>query len=197
MNLPNKLTLVRVLLVPVLICIYLFPYDSVGIIVPTLSVGSMKIGGVKFVLFIIFMIASLTDALDGMIARKYNLITTFGKFADPIADKLLVNSILLLLAGDGTIPVLVCIIMVGRDIIVDAIRLMAAGSSRVIAAGFLGKLKTVCQMIAIGLLLLDNFPFEMIGIPMATIMIWVATFVSMYSGYDYFMKNKDILMETM
>ncbi|WP_249030241.1 CDP-diacylglycerol--glycerol-3-phosphate 3-phosphatidyltransferase [Tannockella kyphosi] len=197
MNTPNKLTLLRIAFVPFIILIYLFPYSSFGIIVPNVVVGTVSLNMIKLIVFVLFVMASFTDFLDGHIARKYHLITTFGKFADPIADKLLVNTILLLLASDQTIPIIICIIMIARDIVVDAIRLVASGQNRVLAASNLGKLKTVCQMIAIGLLLLDNFPFVFLNIEMDLIMIWVATFVSFYSGFDYFMKNKDILMETM
>lgn len=146
---------------------------------------------------ILFCVASYTDLLDGKIARKNHLVTTFGKFMDPIADKLLVNSLLILLAYERQVPILCVILMTSRDLVVDAIRLMAAQSQRVIAAGPLGKLKTVCQMISIPLVMIDNFPFGFLPFDIGTVMIVIATIVSLVSGYDYFIKNKDMVFESM
>ncbi len=136
MNLPNKLTITRIILVPVLILIYMFPYATFGINVPMYHILNADISLVNIVIFIIFAVASLTDYFDGQIARKSKLITTFGKFADPIADKLLINTIFLLLASDGTISIIIPIIMISRDTIVDAIRLVAANKQVVITAKY-------------------------------------------------------------
>lgn len=193
MNLPNKLTLFRMALVPLIILVMigdLFCQTQLKIL------GSQVLLD-YFICAILFCIASYTDYLDGQIARKNHLITTFGKFMDPIADKLLVNSVLILLAYDNKIPVLCVILMTGRDLIVDAIRLMAAQNQKVIAAGPLGKLKTVCQMLAIPLVMVDNFPFGWLPFDLGFVMIIIATFVSLISGYDYFMKNKDMVFESM
>lgn len=192
MNLPNKLTLVRIVMVPLIVVVYLFPFANV----PSYELMDSSISLIDIVTLVIFALASFTDFLDGSIARKRNLITTFGKFADPIADKLLVNSVLLLLASDGTVPILVPIIMISRDMVVDAIRLVAASNNRVIAASPWGKRKTVAQMIGIILLLLRNIPFSMTGYRIDLIMIAIATVVSLISGIDYFMKNKDIILES-
>lgn len=197
MNLPNKLTIVRVMLVPLLIAIYMFPYGDFGIVIPVFHIWNSSITLVNFIIMLIFGFASITDYFDGRIARKEKLITTFGKFADPIADKLLVNTILLLLASSGTISIIIPIIMISRDTIVDAIRLVASGKQKVIAASKLGKLKTASQMMAVGMLLIDNFPFGIVNFPLSDIAIWFATIVSVVSGIDYFMKNKDMLTETM
>ena len=178
MNLPNKLTVIRVLLVPLLILVYMFPYDTTGINVPVYHILD-------------------TDIFDGRIARSKKLITTFGKFADPIADKLLVNTIFLLLASDGKINIIIPIIMISRDTIVDAIKMSAASKQVVVAASKLGKLKTVSQMIALCFLLVNNFPFSVLGIDLATILAWIATVISVISGIDYFIKNREMLMETM
>ena len=149
MNLPNKLTITRVLLVPLLILIYMFPYDMAGINIPVYHILNTDISLINIVILVIFIIASITDYFDGQIARRKKLITTFGKFADPIADKLLINTIFLLLAGDGTINIIIPIIMISRDTIVDAIKMSAASKQVVVAASNLGKLKTVSQMIAL------------------------------------------------
>ncbi|MFV0394212.1 MAG: CDP-diacylglycerol--glycerol-3-phosphate 3-phosphatidyltransferase, partial [Coprobacillaceae bacterium] len=176
---------------------YMFPYDMLNIEIPVYHVLNTDISLTNIVVLLIFAIASITDYFDGRIARKEKMITTFGKFADPIADKLLVNTILLLLASDQTISIIIPIIMIGRDTIVDAIRLVAANKQVVIAASPLGKLKTVTQMVAVVMLLLCNFPFSYFGIPIDQIAIWAAAIISVVSGTDYFIKNKKILTESM
>ena len=197
MNLPNKLTVIRVLLVPLLILVYMFPYDTTGINVPVYHILDTNISLVNIIILVIFIVASITDYFDGRIARSKKLITTFGKFADPIADKLLVNTIFLLLASDGKINIIIPIIMISRDTIVDAIKMSAASKQVVVAASKLGKLKTVSQMIALCFLLVNNFPFSVLGIDLATILAWIATVISVISGIDYFIKNREMLMETM
>ena len=197
MNLPNKLTVIRVLLVPLLILVYMFPYDTTGINVPVYHILDTDISLVNIIILVIFIVASITDYFDGRIARSKKLITTFGKFADPIADKLLVNTIFLLLASDGKINIIIPIIMISRDTIVDAIKMSAASKQVVVAASKLGKLKTVSQMIALCFLLVNSFPFSVLGIDLATILAWIATVISVISGIDYFIKNREMLMETM
>ena len=197
MNLPNKLTVIRVLLVPLLILVYMFPYDTTGINVPVYHILDTDISLVNIIILVIFIVASITDYFVGRIARSKKLITTFGKFADPIADKLLVNTIFLLLASDGKINIIIPIIMISRDTIVDAIKMSAASKQVVVAASKLGKLKTVSQMIALCFLLVNNFPFSVLGIDLATILAWIATVISVISGIDYFIKNREMLMETM
>ena len=125
------------------------------------------------------------------------MVTTFGKFIDPIADKLIVNTALLLLASSNSISIIIPIIMISRDTIVDAIRLIASQNQVVLAASILGKAKTMTQMIAIGLLLLHNVVFEALGIPMDQILIWIATIISIVSGLEYFMKNSQYITESM
>ena len=196
MNLPNKLTLTRILFVPILIFIYMFPYETVGIHIPVFHIFKTDFSLINIIVFIIFIAASMTDMLDGQIARRKKLITTFGKFADPIADKLLVNTIFMLLASDGTISIIIPIIMISRDTIVDAIRLVAASKQVVIAAKPLGKLKTVTQMIGLGFVLLNNFPLSFFHIPIGQIMIWIAAVISIISGLDYFYSHKELLTES-
>lgn len=197
MNLPNKLTFIRFLCVPLFVCIYLIPYSALGINIPSYNILNTTLSLIDIILFIIFVTASITDFLDGYIARKYSLVTTFGKFMDPIADKLIVNCTILLLASSGKIPMIIPILMISRDTIVDAIRLVASQKNIVLAASPLGKLKTVTQMIAIILMLLNNIIFQSFNIPMALIMMWIATVISVISGLDYFMKNKDFILESM
>lgn len=197
MNLPNKLTTVRLISVPLFVMIYLIPYQSLGISMPTFDILSTELSLLDIVLFVIFVLSAFTDYLDGYLARKNNLVTTFGKFIDPIADKLIVNTALLLLASTHDITIVIPIIMISRDTIVDAIRLVASQKNVVLAASYLGKAKTMTQMIAIAVLLLHNVIFAAVGIPMDQIMIWLATVISVISGIDYFMKNRQYIMESM
>ena len=197
MNLPNKLTVIRIILVPILVLVWLFPYTLFGIEFPTYEVGTVSLSLLNLIVLFIFALASITDYFDGYLARKHNLITTFGKFADPIADKLLVNATLIILCYKGTIPVVPVIIMFLRDTIVDGCRMIASSKGEVIAAGKLGKLKTVLQMFAIIFSLLNNLPFELVSIPVSTILIWFASFISLLSGYSYFAQVKKYIFESM
>ena len=149
------------------------------------------------IVLVLFAVASFTDFLDGNIARKRNLITSFGKFIDPIADKLLVNTMFILFAVSGVVSVIPVIIMIWRDTIVDGLRMNASKSGVVVAAGMAGKLKTVLQMFAIIFLLMHNVPFAFFHLPVADILVWCATLASVVSGIKYFMELKGIIMETM
>ena len=151
----------------------------------------------NLIVLAIFFIASITDLFDGIIARKKSLITTFGKFADPIADKLLVNMMLIIMCHKHMIPLVCCILMILRDVVVDGCRMIAAQKGVVISAGILGKLKTVLQMFTIAMILLNNLPFEIWYIPVTEIMIWFTTFISLAGGYSYFMQVRDYIFESM
>ena len=174
MNLPNKLTILRMIMI-------------VPFVIVMLAGAAVPAG--KWIALALFIVASMTDFVDGYLARKYNLVTNFGKFMDPIADKLLVNSLFIILTGMGKIHWLVTVIMVGRDIIVDVIRLIMVERGTVIAASKLGKLKTVSQMVALILVL------ALPGIGWVKYLTYVAAAVSLASGVDYFWKNKKVLLE--
>lgn len=197
MNLPNKLTVIRIILVPIMVLVWLFPYHLFGINLKVFSIGSVSLPLINIIVLVIFGIASFTDFLDGNIARKRNLITTFGKFADPIADKLLVNTTLIILVYKGAIPVVPVIIMLGRDIIVDGCRMIASQNGIVVAAGMLGKLKTVLQMLAIIVSLLNNLPFELYSLPINDLLIWFSALVSLLGGYSYFSQVKEYIFKSM
>lgn len=196
MNLPNKLTVMRICLIPIILLIAIFPYAQFNIDVAVLEVGHVSVSYVNLAMLVLFLVASFTDFLDGFIARKYNLITTFGKFADPIADKLLVTSMFILFASKGIIPVVPVILMVARDTIVDMCRMLASTNGVVVAAGFMGKLKTVLQMVTISVILMSNLPFELYRIPFADVMLWFTTCVSVASGLDYFNQLKEYIFES-
>lgn len=198
MNLPNKITVARMLLIPIMIIVPYLGFNNI-------LFGSVTIG--SFITLIIFLIASFTDFLDGYLARKNNLVTTFGKFLDPIADKLLVLSALIMLVEQGIIPGWIPIIIAAREFIVSGIRMLAAGDGKVIAASWYGKVKTVSQMVAISLAFLSTNTFmqftsvEMgtgtliLNILMSLAMI-VAVLTTILSGVDYFMKSKDIVLKS-
>ena len=191
MTLPNKLTLLRIILIPVMIIIFYIPWFSENF-VPVLDMSWLYL-----IEFVIFAIASFTDFLDGYIARKNNLITSFGKFIDPIADKMLVNTMMIMFACMGMVPVVPVIVMIWRDTIVDGLRMSTASKGVVVAAGMLGKIKTVSQMVTIILVLLNNLPFELLRFPMADFMLWFSMLVSVASGFSYFMQMKEYVLETM
>lgn len=195
MTLATKITIFRMFLIPVVVVLLLFPFASLSIEIPRITVNGLFLPLNFFFAFFFFLLASITDFVDGYIARKTNTVSTLGIFLDPIADKMLVNSVLIILASLSVIPALAVVLMVVRDIFVDAIRLMAIQRHRVISASKLGKLKTITQMITICLALLLNLPFEAFNIPMLTIMIWASTLISVISGVDYFIKNKDVLSD--
>lgn len=197
MNLPNRLSLVRICLVPLVVLIYLFPYAQFGIEVAELQFDFVALRITNIIVLILFILASVTDFLDGYIARKHSLITSFGKFVDPIADKLLVNTMFILFAASGTVPVLPVLIMIWRDTIVDGLRMNASEKGIVVAAGYMGKVKTVAQMMTIIVLLLNNLPFELARFPMGEWLLWFSMCVSVISGISYFMQLKDVIMETM
>src|SRR5690606_35809080 len=151
---------------------------------------------INIIVCILFAVASITDFVDGYLARKHNLVTTFGKFLDPIADKLLVNTLFIVVAVFGIVPAVPVIVMIWRDTIVDGLRMIAMEKGKVIPAGMLGKLKTVLQMLALIFVLLNNLPFELYGFPMADILVWSAMTASILSGIYYFVQLKDYLLES-
>lgn len=190
MNLPNKITTFRMVLVVALIAVLLLPFEYGYVF------GSSILTWQYLIAFIIFIIASFSDFLDGYIARKYNLVTTFGKFMDPIADKLLINTSFVILAIQGPfrIPAIVVVIMIARDIIVDALRMISVEKGIVIAASKLGKLKTVTQMIALSFVFLADWPFIHFGTNgwIGISLCYVAALVSLASGIDYLIKGRKV-----
>lgn len=192
MNLPNKLTMLRIVMVPVVVLIYLLIPQDFCVVSQTNGLALRDI-----LVFLVFAAASFTDMLDGQIARKQHLITSFGKFADPIADKMLVNTLLILLVYTHQANVVAVLLMIARDLVVDGLRMLASQHGKVVSAGFFGKLKTVLQMFAIVFLLLKNWPFVYVGLPVDQILLWAATLASLWSGFVYFVQLKDYVLESM
>ena len=197
MNLPNKLSCFRMALVPLIVLVWIFPYAQLNIAMPEFTLGIVSLSLKNILVIVLFCVASFTDYLDGQIARKNHLVTSFGKFIDPIADKLLVNTMLIMFVCYGMVPIVPVIVMIWRDTIVDGMRMSTASKGVVVAAGMLGKIKTVSQMITIILVLLNNLPFELWRFPMAEFMLWFSMLVSVASGFSYFMQMKKYIMETM
>ena len=142
---------------------------------------------------LIFILAASTDGLDGYIARKRKLVTNLGKFLDPLADKLLITAVLISLVERGSVEAWMAIVIISREFAVTGLRLVAAAEGEVIAASKLGKLKTIVQIVAICAVMLNNFPFGVLDIPFAQIAMWVAVVITIYSGIDYFIKNKNVI----
>ena len=177
MNLPNKLTMLRVIMVPFFMAFAaLCKYGT-----PQFSAAYCLIAGV------LFAVASVTDFLDGYLARKYHLVTDFGKFMDPLADKLLVVSAMLWFIESGQMPAWALLIVICREFAVSGLRMIAADKGRVIAAGWSGKVKTASTMVCIVLMFLP------IPAVVNTLCVWVITLTTLYSGVEYFMKNKDVI----
>lgn len=176
MNLPNKLTMFRVILIPFFVLFMLVDITNAD----------------KWIALAIFIIASLTDLLDGKIARKYNLVTNFGKFMDPLADKLLVCAALICLVELSVIPSWIVIIIISREFIISGFRLIASDNGVVIAASYFGKFKTTFQMVMICLMIAD---IEALNI-LTTIVMWIALALTVVSLIDYLVKNKDVMKET-
>lgn len=193
MNLPNKITVVRLILTVVIILLLCVPFTFFGFNFPKYDVNGIVVELNVIIAGVIFIIASLTDFLDGYIARKYNLVTDTGKMLDAIADKVLVNPVLILLACNGFIPVIIPVIYVTRDIVVDAIKMQAASKGKVVAAIKSGKLKTATMMIGLVLAFFYNIPFEFINIRVDLFLLYFACIMSVVSAFQYYNLNKKIL----
>ena len=209
MNLPNRITLIRVLILPLIIVIPLLAkinpennFLSQNIIINGVIESSrFNITWCNIIVLIIFVLASITDAIDGHIARSRNLVTDFGKFLDQLADKLLVTCAMLMLMEEGRLWGWVVAIILAREFAVTGLRSVAAANGTVIAASIYGKVKTISQMVMIVVLLLNNFPFSIlyihtgIYIPFDIIIVCFATLMTIISGVDYFIKNKSALKD--
>jgi len=197
MNLPNKLTIGRIIMSIMIIIILLggdYILDLFGTSFPDLYISKTLIIDTKYAISgILFILASLTDFLDGYIARKYNLITDFGKLMDAIADKILVNSVLIILAGQGMIHPIIPVVVVIRDSVVNSIKMLAASKGKVVAAINSGKLKTACLMVGIVLTLFNDLPFGLWGMPVGRILLLIAAALSIISGIQYYSLNKNLI----
>ena len=178
MNLPNWLTIIRIIMVPFMILCYYF-------------------GGPNWNIYaaIIFIVASLTDLVDGYLARKWKQVTTFGKLMDPMADKILFMAALIIVVEWGKVQAWVAIILLAREFIISAFRLVAAEKGVVMAAGTIGKWKTVAQLVGISFILLDNIGFKALGIPLGEILVYISVALSIWSCIEYIYTNREVMKE--
>lgn len=197
MNVPNRITLCRIILSILLLVLIIFPMEKIGIDFPEFKIANVIINSKYLICGVIFMIASLTDFLDGYLARKYNLVTDLGKVMDAIADKVLVNGVLIVLAVEGYISVVVPVVIVSRDIFVDSIKMVAGQKSGVVGASKAGKFKTAFMLVGITLLFFQDIPFSLLGVNFVSrTIIMIATVLSVISGIQYYVKNKKYLFDT-
>lgn len=193
MNLPTKLTVLRLILSAVLITILCFPAYAIGYQWPKIIAFGITIDIKYLICGAIFIVASFTDFLDGHIARSRNMVTDTGKMLDAIADKVLVNPVLIILSAQGFIPAIIPVLIITRDIVVDAIKMEAASKGKVVAAIKSGKIKTASMMVGLVLMFFYNLPFEIINIRVADFLLYFAAVMSVVSAFQYFFLNKEII----
>lgn len=193
MNLPNRITLSRIFLTVIIIILCVFPFYSIGINFPKINVSGIIVDSTYLIAGFLFIVASVTDFIDGNIARSRNLVTDTGKMLDAIADKVLVNSILIIFSANGFIHPIVAVIYIFRDEVVNALKMHSAKKGIVVAASNAGKIKTFTMMTGLSLMFFYNLPFELIGINVSEFLIYFATVMSVISGIEYYnaiMKKK-------
>lgn len=193
MNLPTKITVLRLFLTVVIVALLCIPFSFFGFNFPKYDVNGVAVQLNYIIAGVIFIIASLTDFLDGYLARKNNQVTDTGKMLDAIADKVLVNPILIILAANGFINAIIPVVIISRDIIVDAIKMEAANKGKVVAAIKSGKLKTASMMVGLVLVFFYNIPFEFINLRVDLFLLYFACIMSIISAVQYFTLNKEII----
>lgn len=193
MNLANRITMIRIFLTVLLIVLLLFPFYMVNIEFPKVLIGTITVDIKYFIAAGLFAIASITDAIDGHIARSRNMVTDFGKMTDAIADKMLVNSSLIILTAQGMVSPAITVIIVLRDTVVDTIKMIAGSKGKVVAAIKSGKIKTTFLMLGIIFTMCYNLPFELFNLDIASFLLVLATIFAIISGIQYYIINKDII----
>ena len=188
MNLPNKITLSRIILTVFIIFFLLFPFYSINIDLPKYNVKGIIVDSRYIISGVLFIIASLSDLIDGRLARSRKEVTDTGKMLDSIADKVLVNSVLVIFSANGFINPLVAVIYIFRDEVVNALRMHAAKNGVIVPAGTFGKIKTCSMMVGLSLMFFYNLPFELINIRVDDFLVYLATILSIVSGVEYYRK---------
>lgn len=188
MNTANKITISRVIMSFIIMILLLFPFELLNIKLPTYIFNGNIYIELKYIIAgILFVIASLTDFLDGYVARKYNMVTDFGKMVDAVSDKLLTNTVLVILACDGMISPIIVVVIIARDIFVDSIKMVMGNKGKAVAAIKVAKFKTASLMVGIILTLFYNIPFELINLRVSDFMLVLAAILSVISGVKYYM----------
>lgn len=187
MNLANKITFSRIVLSIVIMILLLFPFEGLGFELPTYLINGTIYVELKYIIAgVIFIIASLTDFFDGRVARKYNMVTDFGKMIDAISDKMLTNSLLIILAADGMISPVIAVIFIVRDIAVDSIKMVVGNKGKAVAAIGIAKLKTATLMFGLVFTLFYNLPFELINIRVSDCLLVISAILSLVSAFQYY-----------
>mgnify|MGYP004568029951 FL=1 len=188
MNTANKITISRVIMSFIIMILLLFPFELLNIKLPTYIFNGNIYIELKYIIAgILFVIASLTDFFDGYIARKYNMVTDFGKMVDAVSDKLLTNTVLVILACDGMVSPVIAVVIIARDIFVDSIKMVMGNKGKAVAAIKVAKFKTASLMVGIILTLFYNIPFELINLRVSDFMLVLAAILSVISGVKYYM----------
>ena len=194
MNLANKITMSRIILSIVIMILLLFPFEGLGLELPTYIVNGNIYIELKYIIAgVLFVIASLTDFFDGYIARKYNMVTDFGKMVDAISDKMLTNSLLVILASTGMISAVIAVIFIVRDIAVDTIKMIIGNKGKAVAAIKIAKWKTATLMLGLTFTLFYNLPFELIGVRVSDVLLIISTILSVISAFQYYIMAKPYL----
>lgn len=196
MNTANKITMSRIVMTLIIIVLLLFPFYEIGMEFPTFEINGTISMDLKYVIVgIIFIIASITDFVDGYVARNYNMVTDFGKMMDAISDKLLTNSLLIILTADGMISPIITVIIVMRDIVVDSMKMLVGNKGQAVAAIPIAKLKTATLMVGLVLTLFYDLPFSLLNIEFSSFLLIVAAVLSIISGVKYYLMAKPYLNE--
>jgi len=196
MNLANKITMSRIIMSVMIMIILLFPFELVGIDMPRYVFnGNIYLKLEYLIAGILFIVASLTDFFDGYVARKYNMVTDFGKMVDAISDKLLTNTVLIILACDGMISPIIATVIIARDIVVDSIKMIIGNKGKAVAAIKVAKYKTASLMFGLTLTLFNNLPFELLNLRISDFLLALAAVLSVVSGVKYYIMAKDYIKE--
>lgn len=196
MNTANKITMSRIVLAVIMLIVLLFPWYQVGIDMPTYIINGSITVELKYIIAgVIFVIASLTDFIDGKVARKYNMVTDFGKMIDAISDKILTNTLIVVLACDNMVPPVIAVIIIARDIIVDSIKMLIGNKGKAVAAIKVAKFKTASLMIGLTLKLFYDLPFSLIPVRVSDFLLILAAVLSIVSGAKYYVMAKEYIIE--
>ena len=196
MNTANKITMSRIFLAIIILVVLLFPWHQVGIDMPVYVINGNMTVEIKYIIAgVLFVIASLTDFIDGKVARKYNMVTDFGKMIDAISDKILTNTLIVVLACDGLVSPVIAVIIIGRDIIVDSIKMLIGNKGKAVAAIGVAKYKTASLMVGLTLKLFYDLPLSLIPFRLSDFLLILAAVLSIISGAKYYMMAKEYITD--
>lgn len=196
MNIANKITISRIFMSIMILIILLFPWYQFGIEFPTFLIkGTIVIESKNLIVGVLFIIASLTDFIDGYIARKYNMVTDFGKMLDAISDKILTNTLIVVLACNNMVHPVIAVVIIGRDIVVDSIKMLIGNKGKAVAAIKVAKYKTASLMVGLTLKLFYDLPFSLLSIRLADYLLIIAAVLAIISGVKYYMMAKEYITD--